>query len=214
MTSSRQDHTATETATLVRPVDALERLFYRYSDRNPVHFMLVAEFDDVLDEDAVRSALELLSRRHPLLQVHVEDRQGGRLGFHRIENPEPVPLRVVETTNWQAVAAEEFVEPFDRSRAPLMRAVLLVDATSSALLLTIDHTIGDGISTIQALRDVLAVLNGETLPVLPVPPSQEVMLENVFGPRQQWTLVTPPDPDPRMLRPTSVREFGQLIAGC
>lgn len=207
MTSSRQDHTATETATLVRPVDALERLFYRYSDRNPVHFMLVAEFDDVLDEDAVRSALELLSRRHPLLQVHVEDRQGGRLGFHRIENPEPVPLRVVETTDWQAVAAEEFVEPFDRSRAPLMRAVLLVDATSSALLLTIDHTIGDGISTIKALRDVLAVLNGETLPVLPVPPSQEVMLENVFGPRQQWTLVTPPDPDPRMLRPTSVREF-------
>jgi len=84
MTSSRQDHTATETATLVRPVDALERLFYRYSDRNPVHFMLVAEFDDVLDEDAVRSALELLSRRHPLLQVHVEDRQGGRLGFYRL----------------------------------------------------------------------------------------------------------------------------------
>lgn len=196
-----------ETATLIRPVDALERLFYRYSDRNPVHFMLVAEFDVVLDETAVRSALEQLRRRHPLLQVHVEDRAGTRLGFYRTEDPAPIPLRVTTEADWHTVAVQEFSEPFDRFTAPLMRAVLLAGTARSALVLTIDHTISDGISTVMMLKDVLAVLNGETLPPLAVPLSQETMLENEFGQRQQWPVSAPREPDPRMLTPNSVRTF-------
>jgi hypothetical protein len=36
---------------LIRPVDALERLFYRYSERNPDHFLSVAEFGEELAAD-------------------------------------------------------------------------------------------------------------------------------------------------------------------
>lgn len=198
---------------LVRPLGALERLFYRYSDRNPVHFMLVAEFDIVLDERAVRCALERVRRRHPLLQVHVEDREDISLVFCRAGDPAPIPLRVITSEgrrpaeSWHATAAEELVEPFDRYTAPLIRAVLLADAERSALMLTIDHTIGDGISTVVVLRDVLAVLNGWTLPVLPVPPSQETMLDNTFGVKSGRPVLTSPNPDPRMQAPTSVHGF-------
>jgi len=195
------------TAELVRPVDAMERVMYRYGERNPLRFMVCAELDVVLDEHAVRFALDHVQRRHPLLQVHVEDRPDGHLDFCRVEEPAPVPLRVITNSGWQAVAIEDFVEPIDRSIAPLMRAVLLTNAGRSALILTFDHTVGDGIATLMALKDVLAVLNGEALPVLPVPPSQKSMLETAFGPVQNWSVLTPPEPDARMARPMSVRRF-------
>lgn len=193
--------------TLVRPVDALERLFYRYSERNPLHFMMVAEFDVVLDERDLTSALEMVRQRHALLSVHVEDRPGTHLGFYRADDTAPVPLRVIVNDNWPAVATEELIHPFDRSTAPLMRAVLLVDTARSTLVLTIDHTIADGISTVMILNDLLAALNGDALQALPVPPSQEALLAKMFGAVSQWASPSQGEPDPRMLTPAAVRKF-------
>jgi alpha/beta hydrolase family protein len=81
-------------AAIVRPVDAFERLFYRYGERNPVHFSIVAEFDVVLGERQVRSALDAVQKRHPLLSVHVQDRPSTRLGTYRAPTATPVPLHV------------------------------------------------------------------------------------------------------------------------
>ncbi|GAB1813564.1 hypothetical protein [Mycobacterium sp. MUNTM1] len=118
-----QDEQAT---TLVRPLGAAERLFYRYSERNPAHFSIVAEFDQVLHADKVRTAVAAVQRRHPLLSVHVEDRPDTRLGFYRAATVARVALtaRRGPELAWQAAAAEELSRPFDRSRAPLMRAAL------------------------------------------------------------------------------------------
>jgi len=63
-----------QAASLVRPLDAVERHFYRYGERNPNHFVMVAEFGDVLTADQLRPALAAVQRRHPLLSAHVEDR--------------------------------------------------------------------------------------------------------------------------------------------
>jgi uncharacterized protein GlcG (DUF336 family) len=194
-------------ATLVRPVGALEQLFYHYSDRNPVHFMMAAEFEAVLDDRDVASALEQVRRRHPLLTVHVENRPGTGLGFYRADNAQPIPLRVTCGEQWQSVAAKEFTRPFDRSAAPLMRATLLVNDPHSAVVLTVDHTIADGMSTVMILSDFLAALNGRPLAALPVPPSQEAMLANTFGAIDQWPKLPLQDPDPRLLTPGSVRAF-------
>jgi hypothetical protein len=194
--------------TLIRPVDAMERLFYRYSERNPAHFALVAEFDEVLTANRLKPALAAVQRRHPLLSAHVEDRPGIRLAFYRAEAVSPIDLTVYRDseTAWEALAAEELSRPFDRSRAPLMRASLLQGPASSALLLVFDHTIADGISSVLVLNDVIAALNGATLPDLPVPQSQEQMLAQTL-PR-----VEPLDPselpdDPRMRTPSVIRPF-------
>ena len=81
-------------AALVRPIEALERLFFRYAERNPVHFLLVAEFDAVLDAQLLRSALDSVQQRHPLLSVHVEDHPSSRLGFYRAQAVARIPLTV------------------------------------------------------------------------------------------------------------------------
>lgn len=196
-----------QVTTLVRPLGAAERLFYRYSERNPAHFSIVAEFGAVLAEKPLRAALAAVLRRHPLLSVHIEDHPGSRLGFYRAADVPPVELTVRRGPElaWQAAAAEELTRPFDRSRAPLIRALLLQSAWRSAVLLTFDHTVADGISSTVVLRDVIAALNGEALTSLPVPQPQEQIVAEVLHSAE------PPDPaapdDPRMTTPSVLRPF-------
>jgi hypothetical protein len=196
-------------AAIVRPVDAFERLFYRYGERNPVHFSIVAEFDVVLGERQVRSALDAVQKRHPLLSVHVQDCPSTRLGFYRAPTATPVPLHVHKQPDleWQSLATAELCRPFDRSIAPLMRAVLLTTPSTSAVLLTFDHTVADGISSVIVLNDLIAALNGESLAIRPVPPSQEAMLNRAFTDADQRGIAEQAEAEPRMLKPTYVRPF-------
>ncbi|OCB35416.1 peptide synthetase [Mycobacterium malmoense] len=190
-------------AHLIRPIGAMERLFYRYSERNPTHFSLVAEFDRVLTANTVRPALAAAQRRHPLLSAHVEDRPGTRLGFYRAATVAPIALTVRRTESWEAAVADELSRPFDRSRAPLMRASLLQGPGGSALVLTFDHSLADGISSVLVLKDVVAALNGADLPNLPVPQSQEDLVARTLGAIAPLEL---PD-DPRMRVPSAIRPF-------
>jgi Condensation domain len=196
------------TTTLVRQIDSVERLFYRYGERNPDHFLLVAEFDDVLTADRLTPALAAVQRRHPLLSVHIEDHPGTRLGFYRAPTVDPIELSIRRSpeSSWQATAAEELTRTFDRSRAPLMRASLVLGPASSALLLVFDHTIADGISSVMVLRDLVAALNGEDLPNLPAPQSLENMVARALDGVEPLDPTELPD-DPRMHRPSVVRPF-------
>jgi hypothetical protein len=190
----------------VRSVDALERLFYRYSERNPTHFCLVSEFDVKLTDAEVRTALLAVQQRHPLLSVHVEDRPSLRLGFYRADSVAAIELTVHDCDEpWQTFAAAELARPFDRSVAPLMRAVLLNGRTGSTLLLTFDHTIADGVSSVTVMNDLVAALNGKTLAHRDVPPSVEDMIaRRLASPDIQSTDGAS---NPLMAEPVSIRPF-------
>ncbi|MDJ0367711.1 condensation domain-containing protein [Hymenobacter sp. H14-R3] len=172
--------TDTSTATLIRPLGAFERMLHRHMEAHPMHFSLVAELAGVVEPARLRAALAAVQHRHPLLAAHVEDRPGTRLGFYRPAVVPPIPLTVLHAAaghTWQQVAAEELGTRFDPSAAPLVRAVLLRESPVSAtLVLSFDHTVADGLSAVFVLEDVLAVLNGHKLAVLPVPPAQEQLL--------------------------------------
>jgi len=191
----------------LRAVGGLERLFYRYSERFPTHFSIVAEFDIALTAEQVRSALDAVQQRHPLLAAHVDDSLTHRLGFGRREHVAPIPLRVQADTAWQTAAAEELSLPFeDRSAPPLMRAVLLTAPSRCALLLTFDHTIADGISSVMVLNDLIGVLNGQALEPLPLPEALETALARTFSTTQNRAS-EPVAPDPRMCTPSATRTF-------
>lgn len=184
----------------------MERLFYRYSERNPTHFLLVAEFGEILTAERLRPALAAAQRRHPLLSVHVEDRPGSHLGFYRAATVAPIELTMRRGQEWAATAAEELSRPFDRSRAPLMRASLLQGQGTSALLLTFDHTVADGISSVWVMNDVIAALNGKELSNLPAPQAQEQLIDHTLGAVEPFDPSELPD-DPRMRTPTTIRPF-------
>lgn len=197
----------------VRLVGALERQFYRYAERNPVHFSIVAEFGLLLDEDLVRAALDAVQRRHPLLSVHVEDHGPTGLAFHRRTDVGPIPLVIHErpSPTWEPFVARDLARPFDRSVAPLMRALLITAPEASTVVLTFDHTIADGISSVEIVEDVLDVLNGKQLAALPVPPSQEEILAKVVPVERYPTPTMGPPPDRRMQQHSSVRSFDRAL---
>jgi hypothetical protein len=166
---------------LVRPLGAFERMEHRYQQKHTMHFCMVAELADDLDPTALEAGLLAVQHRHPLLNVHVKDDPQTRLGFYRPASVPPVPVTVVDAGaghSWCDLVAEELTRPFDRSRAPMIRVVLLRAGPTSpaAIVLTVDHVIVDGLSAGFILRDLFSALNAHDLDPLPVPPSQEDLI--------------------------------------
>lgn len=189
----------------LRTLGPLERFFFRYPERNPSHFVLVAEFDMDLDPGCVADALLALQSRHQLLSVHVVG-DSTTVGYCRSVPVAPIPLAHYPNiaTDWGLVVLDELTRPFDRAVAPLMRATLLTRANESTLLLVFDHVIADGISSVLVLDDLLAVLNGEMLQPLPLPIALEDLIRHSFGSLQPGEPSLESD-DPRMSVPTSTR---------
>lgn len=203
-----RQNTAAQPSTYLRALGPRERCLYRYSERNPLLFVLIAEFDIALDAHLVGNALHAVQSRHPLLSAHIRDDPKMGLSFYRADSVAPIDLTFIRGPfqDWQAIATEELTRPFDPASAPLMRATLLTQGVSSTLLLTFDHVISDGISSVMVLNDLLSVLNGQPLAPLPLPSSLEELATRRFGATQIATL--PPDADdPRMVVPTSIRPF-------
>jgi hypothetical protein len=201
---------AAQPAIHLRSLGPRERCLYRYSQRNPLVFVLAAEFDAALDAHLVGDALYAVQSRHPLLSAHVKDDPGTGLGFFRANSVAPIDLTFLRAEqDWQAFAAEELTHPFDPAAAPLMRATLLTRGISSTLLLTFDHVISDGISSVFVLNDLLAVLNGQPLASLPLPSSLEDLANRRFD-ASHIDHASPDVGDPRMAVPTSIRPFDAM----
>jgi hypothetical protein len=113
---------------LVRPLGAFERMYHRYEQKSTMHFCVVAELADDLDPSALDAALSVVQQRHPLLNAYVEDHPQTRLGFYRPAFVPPIPVTVVDAApghSWPDCVAAELTRPFDTSRAPMIRVVLL-----------------------------------------------------------------------------------------
>ncbi|MCW2652570.1 MAG: Condensation domain protein [Mycobacterium sp.] len=172
---------AEATGALVRPLGAFERMYHRNQQKNTMHFCVVAELAEDLDPSALAAGLRAVQHRHPLLNVYVEDHPQTRLGFCRPPTVPPIPVTVLDTEtgrSWRDVVAEELTRPFDTSRAPMVRLVLVRSgpSTPAAIVLTAAHVIVDGLSAAYILRDLFSALNGGKLAALAVPPSQEELL--------------------------------------
>ncbi|MEU4172894.1 condensation domain-containing protein [Streptomyces sp. NPDC026665] len=191
---------ATAESTVVRPLGATERMWFRFGQLHPQHFMLAAEFDTALTQDAVRTALAAVQQRHPLLQVGIDDSGAPGPVFRRPAQPPAIALRSVrlETSDWTAVAADEYMVRFDPASAPLMRAVLAHSSDRSVLLLAFDHVICDGVSAVRILDELVAALNGRTLHALPVPSPHEELVAQALDPVDPSVLANLPEPEERM----------------
>ena len=70
----------------------------------------------------------------------------------------------------------ELATPFNPSRAPLIRALLIQGVRDAAFMLVAHHSIADGVSLAYAIRDTLDALAGRFLRPLPWLPSQDDMM--------------------------------------
>ncbi|WP_434749294.1 non-ribosomal peptide synthase/polyketide synthase [Paenibacillus amylolyticus] len=124
------------------------------------------QLEGTLNEAKVEKALNTLVARHDML----------RTGFEIVDG-EPVqrifPLTAFKIEKVQAsedqVAAilEGFIQPFDLTHPPLLRALLIeLEPEKFLLALDIHHIASDGLSMDVLLREFVRLYNGEELPEL------------------------------------------------
>ncbi|WP_327195511.1 non-ribosomal peptide synthase/polyketide synthase [Paenibacillus alvei] len=152
------------------PVSSAQKRLYvlHQLDGSELNYNLPSalQLEGALNEAKVEKALTALVARHDML----------RTGFE-IVNGEPVqrihPLAAFKVEKLQAsedqvrAILEDFIQPFDLTQPPLLRA-LLIELEKEKFLLALDiHHIGsDGLSMDVLLREFVGLYNGEELPEL------------------------------------------------
>lgn len=186
---------------VLRPLGAFENVIDLYISRNPVQFSLTVELASAVSATQLDGALAALQRAHPLLAVAI-DRTGERPVFRA--SPEPIPVRTVRGGTWPDVSASEQSHPIDVGGSPLVRATLLLSASGdrgTVVILTFSHQVADGRGALRAVHDLVAALDGRTIPTRPVPDDQESLLER---------LPDTASPEPRDQAPSAGQSPGSI----
>lgn len=149
-----------------RPLGVMEWLVSLMDQALPMNCVVAVNLRSPIAESSLRTALDALQSRHPLLQVGIIA-DGARAAFVS-ENVPQIPLRVgdVVGTDCLTEIERELGERFPVERGPLLRCTLLRSTEKeSSLLLTFHHAIGDGVSAIRMIRDILgAAIEPSSLP--------------------------------------------------
>jgi len=161
-----------------RPLGSLEHLFWLLDQNRSFHFAVTAQITGRASPYDWREALDLIQERHPLLSVSIDGSPSSVPRF-RQRDAAPIPLRIVEEdpkTHWKREVSKELATPFDPSRAPLIRAVLIQGIRTTGFILVAHHSIADGLSLAYAIRDTLSAVSGGPFATLPSMRSQEEIL--------------------------------------
>lgn len=171
-----------------RKLGAGERVTWLTAQAGSVNFVVIARVAGPVNESVVREALNLLSQRHPLLKtrIKVEDQPE-----FTSENVPEIPLRVEarrDDEHWQSEAEKEVNQPLPWSTGPLVKVVLLKGTKVNDLLIAFHHVIGDAMSGIYLVRDLLSmaehIAGGNTPVVQPLPerpPVEDLLPESAHG---------------------------------
>ena len=149
-------------AAVQRPLGALEKLFWLADQNRPTHFAIAAEVGGSTRIEHWQDALDRVCRQSALIWSRIVPDERGAPVF--VSGPYgSIPLRVVENamSEWTAHVAAQLDQPFDASRAPLLRATLLHGADRSVIILCVHHSIADGLALSVLMRDVLRAFAGE-----------------------------------------------------
>ena len=97
--------------------------------------------------------------------------------------------------------------PFDPSRAPLIRAVLIQGIRTTGFILAAHHSIADGLSLAYAIRDTLSAVSGGPFATLRSLRSQEEILA-ATGPTSVTSAADPQD-NPPAANPATYRPLNE-----
>ncbi len=134
------------------------------------HMPVLLEVNGALDDAALERALKTLTERHEVLRTRLYEVDGEL----RQEVLPAAPLRLERFVMTQDVAhahaAAWMRRPFALSEGEVIRAALyeLTDSKSQLLAFCMHHIASDGVSMQVLVREVGALVSGETLSPLPV----------------------------------------------
>jgi NRPS condensation-like uncharacterized protein len=178
--------------TISRPLGALEKLFWLMDQHRPVHFAIAAEVGGSTRIAQWQDALDRVCRQSALIWSRIVPDEHGTPAFHPVPRGS-IPLHVVTTaaSRWAVYVARQLQQPFDTSKAPLVRATLLRGIDRSVIILCAHHAIADGLSLSFLVRDLLRALAGEPVTLNPETASLEHLVSRKLG-SVAWPVGQPP----------------------
>jgi hypothetical protein len=172
------DLSVLEFSQTVRPLGAIEQMFWLLDQHHPIHFAITAHVSGATQVGDWRNALDQLQRRHPLMAVSIRGEERAIPHFAQM-TASPIPMRIVygdPLTRWRGEAETEMKTRFPVGKAPLIRAVLIHAEREAILMLVAHHAIADGMALAYAIRDTLNVMGGKTLQTLAYTPSEDELV--------------------------------------
>jgi hypothetical protein len=183
------------TSNFLRPLGPSEQYFWLSDQNSAKHFVIAAEIVGDAPVEAWISAVAAVQLRHPLLRVSVDYGPNGILCFSE-HAKSPIPVRIVpekESAAWHVEMAKELATPIPLSGAPLVRITLLRKRAGSTFLLSMHHSIADGLSSAFVIRDILEALSGKlVLPLTLTEPQENLCLAAAGTPPPPSALAHPP----------------------
>jgi NRPS condensation-like uncharacterized protein len=220
-----------------RRLGLVEHLFATLHSMGAMLYVNIARIQGILSLEVLRAAIDLLQKRHPLLQFHLQESDDGF--YFCADGTLAIPLRTIDRQQeqqWLEIAEDEMLQKFSGKFEPLCRITLLQTSEqlgSNELIVTFHHAIADGISALHFMHDLLSYYQQlvEGIPIapmdtLPMLPPLDRLLETCLSEADaaDRTQVTPPptSPSPTLIveqtapvgdrRPRLItREFNQLL---
>ncbi|TSE01431.1 amino acid adenylation domain-containing protein [Skermania sp. ID1734] len=171
----------------------------------------VVDITGPLDSNRLRASVAVVLRRHPNLRVSFWDRNVAK-PVQVVPASVTVPLRETDAAaeDFDALATEERLRPFDLARGPALRIVLVHvsspgDVPRRRLLVTAHHLLMDGWSAAVFCTELVAAYDaggqGESLP--PVRPYRDYIAwlqrQDHLGAVQRWADYLKPIEEPLLL---------------
>jgi hypothetical protein len=201
---------------LIRYLGPSEAYFWLSNQNSWKHFVVAAQISGDTTTASWRAALDAVQRRHPLLGVCIDADDSGAPYF-RLLPALRIPLQIVPGDApqiWEDEMETELSTPFPVKDALLVRAVLLHEAHRATILLTVHHSVADGLSVALIIRDLLEALSGKPLEALPIPRPQEDLCPPVqrteLGSEESGAPVPPSAPGTLLKRVRSVLRVRDL----
>jgi NRPS condensation-like uncharacterized protein len=220
-----------------RRLGLVEHLFATLHSLGGTIYVNIARIQGILSLDVLRAAIDLLQKRHPLLQVHLQESDDGF--YFCADGTLAIPLRTIDRQHeqeWLEIAEDEMLQKFSGEFEPLCRITLLQTSEkvgSNELIVTFHHAIADGISVLHFMHELLSYYQQlvEGIPIapmdaLPMLPPLDQLLETCLSEANaaDRTQVTPnpTSPSPTLIVEQTApvgdrrsrlitREFNQLL---
>jgi NRPS condensation-like uncharacterized protein len=136
---------------------------------------MMARFRSDIPMELLRTALAKARLKYPLIGARIEQDESGNARFVFDGVPE-FQLKLLDKRTddeWVELAWGEQKKPFDLSKGPLIKFVLLSSSNTSDLVIICHHIICDGLSLTYLVKDISLFLSDPTARAnpLPLPPA-------------------------------------------
>jgi NRPS condensation-like uncharacterized protein len=164
-----KERNKTMNETVLRRLGTFERFYWLSDQVCTTNFNVHGAIKGKITDDNLKEALACLKKKYIFLNVIIQRKNRAGIYFVHADTPH-IPLRTCNKpeTEWIGEVEKDLHKNFNREEGVLMRCLLIRHRDDNAtIVITLDHIITDGLSSIYLLKDLMEILgkitNGEAV---------------------------------------------------